>query len=149
MDNVSVALAYVIGAIKLDGYQLSGEQIDQLKKVLPELATTPEELEEKKLRELLTRMYTLKLERISLKEREVSRKRVKSALDNMVALEADAEAVGLLSLKSYSNASIELELIRKKMEKLLDQLVSDEDFNTSSAVKNICSAVNKLIYWVK
>jgi exonuclease VII small subunit len=142
MDKVDVALNYVIDAVR-DGYQLSEEQTQKLKEVLPGLSPTSTKVEGKK--EFLDHVRkSLFLSNVGVKSREESIMKVRKAIDKVKALESDKEAVKLLSTCSDSNASTQLRQIREKMENFLHRLESGETFPTSGVVGAINKAMRNL-----
>jgi ElaB/YqjD/DUF883 family membrane-anchored ribosome-binding protein len=142
VDNVSAALDYVIGAIMFGNFKPSAEQIQRLKGVLPELTSTTSK--EEKYKQLYTKLRTLRLDGITVNARQESINRITKAIADVKKLEADSEAVDLLSTSFGSDASIELRQAREKMEELLRRLNSGETFATAGSVRSINSYTQKL-----
>jgi predicted transcriptional regulator len=134
VDNVSAALDYVIGAIMFGNFKPSAEQIQRLKGVLPELTSTTSK--EEKYKQLYTKLRTLRLDGITVNARQESINRITKAIADVKKLEADSEAVDLLST-SFGSA-------REKMEELLRRLNSGETFATAGSVRSINSYTQKL-----
>jgi hypothetical protein len=80
---------------------------------------------------------SLSIEGISAKpeKKESSKSKIIQAITNIEALVADAPAMKLLN--TQTDASGELAEAKKKMEKLLERLESDENFATAGAVGSI------------
>jgi ElaB/YqjD/DUF883 family membrane-anchored ribosome-binding protein len=86
----------------------------------------------------------LSIEGISAKpeKKESSKETIKQAIANIETLIADAPAMKLLNKKT--DASGELAEAKKKMQKLLEDLESDENFSTAGAVGSINNHIRNL-----
>ncbi|MCH5584883.1 hypothetical protein MK805_07830 [Shimazuella sp. AN120528] len=153
--DMDAALNQVIGAMKSGGYKPSEEQIQQLKEILEQATTSSEEQKKKQLKQLLTRIETLRVHGTNVKLREESIKRVREAIANAESLEADTEAVELLIYCfPWLDVSIEIREARGKMENLLRQLESGRTFNTltptlnsiNAHIRRLTSSLRKALY---